>query len=160
MNGGLIKSCELVARVRSGRVVKAGSNGVVMYNAAWYEKHKDTELRRCGVWEETGYFAWLCSCCGKISHDKDLYCPNCGARMSKDIGIRKAGRKAGEIRKEWETRKAGEIRKRGTWRELYYGETKYYLCSVCATAFPMKHIWCPICKTQMDCGLKTGKEED
>lgn len=81
MNGGLIKSCELVARVRSGRVVKAGSNGIVMYNAAWFEQHRDTELRGRGVWEETGYFAWLCSCCGKISHDKDPYCWNCGAKM-------------------------------------------------------------------------------
>lgn len=33
MNGGLIKSCELFARVRSGRVKKAGCNGIVMYNA-------------------------------------------------------------------------------------------------------------------------------
>ena len=94
MNGGLIKSCELVARVRSGRVVKAGSNGIVIYNAEWLQKHRDTELLR-----------------------------------------------------------------RGTWRELYYGGTKYYMCSVCSSAFIIKHILCPICKTQMDCGLKTGKEE-
>lgn len=41
-------------------------------------------------------------------------------------------------------------RKRGEWRELYYGKTKYYLCSVCSSAFPIKHIWCPICNTLMD----------
>lgn len=95
MNGGLIKSCELVARVRSGRVVKSGMNGIVMYNAEWFEQHRDAELR-----------------------------------------------------------------KRGTWRELYYGETKYYMCSVCASAFPIKHIWCPICKTKMVLDLKTNGTED
>lgn len=94
MNGWLIKSCELVARVRSGRVVKAGSNGVVLYNTEWLEQHRDTELR-----------------------------------------------------------------KHGTWREFTYDEMKYYMCSECASFFTIKHIRCPICKTLMYCGLKTGKEE-
>ena len=53
----------------------------------------------------------------------------------------------------------GGIRKRGTWRVFTYGEMKYYMCSECASFFTIKHIRCPICKTLMYCGLKTGKEE-
>lgn len=136
MNGGLIKSCELVARVRSGRVVKSGMNGIVLYNAAWYEKHMDTELRRCGVWEETGHFAWTCSLCGKISYDKDPYCWNCGAKMEDDK------------------------RKRGTWKEFCLNGQKYYECSKCRRAYPIKHLTCPNCKTRMVLYLKTNGTED
>lgn len=84
MNGGLIKSREILARVRSGRVVKAGSNGVVLYNAKWLDQHRDTELRKRGEWEETGHWAWICSWCGKVSYDKNPYCWNCGAKMEMD----------------------------------------------------------------------------
>jgi hypothetical protein len=90
MNGGLIKSCELVARVRSGRVVKAGSNGVVMYNTEWFEQHRDTELRGCGVWEhikrpEDTYGMYRCSICHHLVQRCSYnFCPHCGAKMSKE----------------------------------------------------------------------------
>lgn len=85
MNGGLIKSCELVARVRSGRVVKAGSNGIVMYNAAWYEQHMDTELRRRGEWLDIGG-VYKCTECRLVVTWEPNFCPNCGAKMSKEEG--------------------------------------------------------------------------
>ncbi len=57
MNGGLIKSCELVARVRSGRVKQAGLSGIVMYN---------TDLS-------------CCTRCGRfVLHGVYNYCPFCG----------------------------------------------------------------------------------
>lgn len=87
MNGGLIKSCELVARVRSGRVVKAGSNGIVLYNAAWLKTHRDTDLRGCGVWErvkrpEDIYGMYRCSICHHLVQRCSYnFCPHCGAKM-------------------------------------------------------------------------------
>ena len=80
MNGGLIKSCELVARVRSGRVVKSGMKGIVMYNAEWFKQHRDTELRGCGKWLDIGG-VYKCSVCGCIEEWEYDYCRNCGAKM-------------------------------------------------------------------------------
>lgn len=113
MNGGLIKSCELFARVRSGRVVKAGSNGIVLYNAAWFEQHRDTELTAVGIGlknlssaqpeRKTGH--WLitdtyphnvyCSVCHtrcaqthwSVWRDGSLprkFCPHCGSKMERE----------------------------------------------------------------------------
>ena len=82
MNGGLIKSCELVARVRSGRVVKAGSYGIVMYNAEWLQKRRDTELRGCGKWLDIGG-VYKCSECRLVVGWEPYFCPPCGAKMSK-----------------------------------------------------------------------------
>ena len=84
MNGGLIKSCELVARVRSGRVYKAGSNGVVMYNAEWLQKHMDTELRKRGEWLDIGG-VYKCSVCGCIEEWEYDYCRNCGSKMETEV---------------------------------------------------------------------------
>lgn len=113
MNGGLIKSCELVARVRSGRVVKAGRNGIVMYNAAWLKTHRDTEItavgfdlknlssaqpeRKTGHWLITDAYPHnvYCSVCytryaqthWSVWRDGRLprkFCPHCGAKMSKE----------------------------------------------------------------------------
>lgn len=83
MNGGLIKSCELFARVRSGRVVKAGSNGAVMYNAEWFEQHRDTELRGCGKWLDIGG-VYRCSECWLVVDWEPKFCPHCGARMESE----------------------------------------------------------------------------
>lgn len=82
MNGGLIKSCELVARVRSGRVVKAGSNGVVLYNAKWLEQH--AELRGSGVWKRVETSLYVCSLCKKVMPEGTEYCPWCGAKMESE----------------------------------------------------------------------------
>lgn len=99
MNGGLIKSCELVARVRSGRVVKAGSNGIVMYNAEWFANHRETELpeRKTGHWLITDTYPHnvYCSVCHtrcaqthwSVWRDGSLprkFCPHCGAKMNKE----------------------------------------------------------------------------
>lgn len=84
MSGGLIKSCELLARVRSGRVVKAGMNGVVMYNAEWLEKHRGAELRWRGEWERYDTSMYVCSSCGKVMPEETGFCPNCGANMRKE----------------------------------------------------------------------------
>ena len=53
-----------------------------------------------------------------------------------------------------------EKRKRGTWRLLYYGDTKLYMCSECASAFPIMHTRCPYCKAKMVLDLKTNGTED
>ncbi len=79
MNGGLIKSCELVARVRSGQVVKAGCNGVVMYNAEWLEQH--AELRGIGAWLRVDSSMYVCSWCKKVMPEGTGFCPWCGAKM-------------------------------------------------------------------------------
>lgn len=80
MNGGLIKSCELVARVRSGSVKKSGMRGIVMYNAEWLEKHRGTELRRCGRWLNL-WGEYKCSVCGHYEEWERNFCPECGAKM-------------------------------------------------------------------------------
>lgn len=84
MNGGLIKSCELVARVMSGRVVKSGMKGIVMYNAEWLEQHRDTELRGLGTWrvytyDEMTYY--MCSECASFFTIKHIRCPICKSLM-------------------------------------------------------------------------------
>ena len=84
MNGGLIKSREILARLRSGRVVKAGINGSMRYNAEWLRKNFDTEFPRCGEWCELVYGGmkhYKCSVCKTVVSIKYVWCPTCNSLM-------------------------------------------------------------------------------
>lgn len=165
MNGGLIKSCELVARVRSGRVVKAGSNGIVMYNSGWYEKHRDTELRGRGCGDPSpedirsisGWIGTKVSHSGADTSDPEVIPVSWQTEVGTDYaGILNVTTGVLTLKNDEDE----ETRKRGTWKEFCVNGRKHYECSKCGCAYPIKHLTCPNCKTRMALYLKTNGTED
>ena len=154
MNGGLIKSGELVARVRSGRVVKAGSNGIVMYNAAWFEQHRDTELRGCGsgspssedIRPISGGIGMKVSHSGADTSDPEVIPVSWQTEVGTDYaGVLNVTTGVLTLKND----KDEEVRKRGVWLDI----GGVYKCSVCGCIEEWEYDYC------RNCGAKMSKEE-
>ena len=115
----------------------------------------------------------------QFCNDRDCVCDGCVFRKNKHDGSGEWGCNIGEIvfrdvydaNEVWENYKSAtrhrgakmedeETRKRGTWKKFCLNGQKYYECSKCRRAYPIKHLTCPNCKTRMALYLKTNGTED